>query len=213
MRLFIAAAVLAGAAAAQGMPTVPKIGDPAFQAAALEAHNVERRAVAVADLVWSPSLAKDAEKWAAKIAKDGAMRHDSRSRHGENLWASTIGAYTIAQMISGWAAEKARYKPGGAHPDVSTTGNWGDVGHYTAMVWSGTTELGCAVARGQKMDFLVCRYNPPGNVTGYAAYDVGKAKAAAAAKPAKAKPAAQPGQDKSPEAARAVPEPKLKPKI
>ena len=68
-------------------------------------------------------------------------------------------------MAGGWAAEKSLFRPG-LFPAVSRSGNWSDVGHYTQMVWKGTTRLGCAVRKGRKWDFLVCRYSPPGNVVG-----------------------------------------------
>ena len=54
----------------------------------------------------------------------------------------------------------------GIFPAVSTSGNWTDVGHYTQMIWKGTSRLGCAVHKGRHWDFLICRYSPPGNVVG-----------------------------------------------
>ena len=48
--------------------------------------------------------------------------------------------------------------------DVSTTGNWADVGHYTQMIWPGTQRIGCAIAKAARSDVLVCRYWPAGNV-------------------------------------------------
>lgn len=50
--------------------------------------------------------------------------------------------------------------------------------HFTQMVWKGTTELGCAIALCDgifdasfgKASYMVCEYNPPGNVIGQFAY-------------------------------------------
>jgi hypothetical protein len=40
-------------------------------------------------------------------------------------------------------AEKRYFRPG-IFPDVSTTGNWYDVSHYTTMIWPTTERVGCA---------------------------------------------------------------------
>jgi uncharacterized protein YkwD len=206
--LLFAASFAGGASAGGAMTAVPKADDPAFQAEILQLHNVERRSMAIADLSWSPELAADAQAWASELARTGKMKHDGRSRHGENLAAGSTGRLTLAYLVNMWLAEKPRYVPGSTHPRTSTTGNWADVGHYTAMVWSNTRRIGCAVGRGQAMDFLVCRYDPPGNVRGYAAYDLSAARAYAAAR---LQPQAQPvkAQVKSVPAGTApVPKPK-----
>ncbi len=181
-RMYVASGALA-------MPKVPSIKDPAFQAEILTAHNNERRSLGIPDLVWSADLAEDAQDWADELAESNTMKHSSQRKHGENLFFNGAGRRTPAQMVQGWLDEKAYFKPGAAMPNVSTTGNWMHVGHYTAVVWSGTTQIGCAVGRSKSSDFLVCRYNPPGNVQGFAAYDVAIAKRAAeAAAAAKKKP-------------------------
>lgn len=43
-------------------------------------------------------------------------------------------------------------------------------GHFSQMVWKGTTQLGCGYSAGCKM--YVCHYNPPGNVIGQFAANV-----------------------------------------
>jgi hypothetical protein len=68
-------------------------------------------------------------------------------------------------MVDGWIEERKDYVPG-RFPDVSRTGQWGDVGHYTQLIWSKTTSVGCAIATGADDDVLVCRYSPPGNFVG-----------------------------------------------
>ncbi len=152
------------------MPVVPAHNDPAFVAAALYAHNVERRLVGVPDLVWSEQLAADADRWARNLAARGVMEHDTQRTYGENLWLNTIDRRTVGSMIGGWSIEKNIYIVGSRHPNVSRTGHWKDVGHYTQMVWSSTTKVGCAIARGTQKDFLVCRYDPIGNWRGQMAY-------------------------------------------
>lgn len=184
--LALAAALTVFAGTAFAAAPAPKITDAAFQTEILNAHNGERRAVGSPDLKWDSDLAEDAQEWANNLARSGTMTHASQRGQGENLYMSGIGRMSVTQMVGGWLAERKNYIPGGAHPNVSKTGNWADVGHYTAVVWSGTTSVGCAVGRGTRYDFLVCRYSPPGNMRGRMAYDASKPQreiAVAAAKP------------------------------
>jgi hypothetical protein len=67
--------------------------------------------------------------------------------------------------VSTWTAER-RFFRAGVFPDVSTTGNWLDVSHYTTMIWRATTRVGCAIHRTPDWEFLICRYSPPGNIDG-----------------------------------------------
>jgi len=46
-------------------------------------------------------------------------------------------------------------------------------GHYTQVVWSGTTHVGCAAAIDASCEWAqvwVCQYSPPGNYMGQTAY-------------------------------------------
>jgi len=134
----------------------------------LAAHNRERAAFGTAPLRWNPELAAEARGWAERLARANVLRHSSRALRngtGENLWMGSAGYYSPADMIAAFAGEK-RYFRAGTFPDVSRTGNWGDVGHYTQIVWADTREVGCATARGRHLEVLVCRYWPAGNVIG-----------------------------------------------
>ena len=79
----------------------------------------------------------------------------------------TAGAYSTESMVGSWASEKTMFRRG-IFPNVSTTGNWLDVSHYTQMIWRTTTAVGCAVHRARGMDYLICRYSPRGNQDGRA---------------------------------------------
>jgi hypothetical protein len=86
---------------------------------------------------------------------------------GENLWFGTKGDYTPEEMVGAFVSEGRMFNFG-IFPDVSTTGRWEDVGHYTQLVWTDTREVGCSVVSNQRRDVLVCRYWPAGNVVGKA---------------------------------------------
>ena len=134
----------------------------------LAAHNRERAAVGVSPLRWDPALAAAAALYGPALAATGRLQHSARATRpgqSENLWMGTRGAYSPEQMVGSWAEEKAWFRPG-IFPDVSSTGNWLDVSHYTQMIWRSTTNVGCAVHQSRTSDYLICRYSPSGNKDG-----------------------------------------------
>ena len=74
--------------------------------------------------------------------------------------------YGYEAMIGAFLDEKQLFRRRGKLPEISVTGRWDDVGHYTQMIWRGTRKVGCSVAEGRNYDYLVCRYFPAGNVFG-----------------------------------------------
>jgi hypothetical protein len=148
-------------------------GAELLRTAMMRGHNAARTAVGVAPLSWDDRLAADAAGYAATLAREHRFEHASQpqgaGREGENLWMGTRGAYEFDEMIGHWVDER-RYYRAAATPDFSTTGRWGDVAHYTQIVWRGSTAVGCAVASDAESDYLVCRYAPPGNVVGERAF-------------------------------------------
>jgi hypothetical protein len=135
----------------------------------LAAHNQEREALGLMPLRWKHALAADARLWAEDLAGRRAFHHSPHLRalgQGENLWMGSRARFTPSQMIGGFLAEKRIFRAG-TFPDVSTTGRWSDVGHYTQIIWPETQEVGCASALGPRDEVLVCRYWPAGNVVGY----------------------------------------------
>lgn len=145
----------------QGPPLRP------FDRSILDAHNLERASVGAPPLKWDPVLQEHAMARAREIAQLRQLTHAPREGRGterENILSAPIG-YSAAQMMQLWTAEKRHFKAG-LFPDVSDTGNWSDVAHYTQMVWSTTTSIGCDYAAGGGFDWLVCRYDPGGNKDG-----------------------------------------------
>jgi hypothetical protein len=159
--LAIAVALLAVPASAE-----PVRGGIAEQILGL--HNAARDDAKLPHLAWSADLAKAADPWARKLARDGKLKHSEwkdREGTGENLWIGTAGYFGPEDMIGGFVSEKKDFRPG-TFPEVSKTGNWLDVGHYTQIIWPSTTQVGCAIARAKGNDVLVCRYAPAGNYFG-----------------------------------------------
>ncbi|HEY2071688.1 MAG TPA: CAP family protein [Rhizomicrobium sp.] len=140
-----------------------------FASRILAAHNKERAVYHLPSLSWDEGLASDAATWARHLATTGSFAHADQGDEGENLWMGTTKAYSIEDMVGGWAAEKQFYRYG-VFPDISTTRRWQDVGHFTQMIWKNTRSVGCAIASNKTDDILVCRYSPPGNFVGEAPY-------------------------------------------
>jgi hypothetical protein len=138
-----------------------------FSQEILAAHNRYRTAVGVSPLVWSGELARSAQRWADALSANLQFEHDRQNHtQGENIWMGTIGMFSLTEMVDAWGQERKSFH-NGTFPEVSTTGNWFDVGHYSQMVWRATTSVGCGGAAGSDGYYrLVCRYGPPGNIVG-----------------------------------------------
>jgi hypothetical protein len=134
----------------------------------LGAHNRERALVGAPPLRWDTALAASAAAYGPTLGSFGRLVHSpraSRPAQGENLWFGTKGAYTLEQMVGSWIEEKRHFRSG-SFPNVSSTGAWLDVSHYTQLIWRSTTSLGCAIHSTRDRDFLICRYSPRGNRDG-----------------------------------------------
>ena len=158
--------------AASAAPLAAASGAGSVAQRALAAHNAERDRIGVPRLKWSPSLARQAEDWGHALARRGVLQHASDSARGgagENLWMGTAGHWPVEAMVGMFIEEKRHFRHA-AFPNISRTGNWADVGHYTQLVWRDTQEVGCAVVTARGNDVLVCRYWPAGNVYGQRPY-------------------------------------------
>ena len=169
IRLFGAALLMA---AAPALPQVTQQNQrPLFPAEQewLSEHNAARADVGLGPLRWNHALMRDARVWAENLAERRTFQHDPsllQRGQGENLWRGDRDRHAPWEMIDLFVAEKRIFRPG-VFPDVSSTGRWSDVGHYTQIIWPETQEVGCATAINARHEVLVCRYWPAGNVMGY----------------------------------------------
>lgn len=151
-------------------PTAPADdGRPStdFERRVLEAHNIERARMRTDALIWSEALEAEARGWAEELIASDRFAHDPRPHgHGENLWMGWGDrVFQPEDMVGDWIVERSLYRPG-VFPNVSRTGDWVAVGHYTQLIWRGTTHVGCALASRGDRSILACRYSPPGNIDG-----------------------------------------------
>lgn len=128
----------------------------AEQQEALKLHNQYRAQHHAPNMTWDNKLAS----FAASHASACRFKH-SHGHYGENIAA---GYPTISVAIKEWYNEKKNYSYQRAQFNHGT-------GHFTQIVWKASTKLGCALVpcngkNGTPGNYLVCEYNPPGNVLG-----------------------------------------------
>uniref|UniRef100_A0A0E0G6H9 non-specific serine/threonine protein kinase n=1 Tax=Oryza nivara TaxID=4536 RepID=A0A0E0G6H9_ORYNI len=142
----------------------------------LDLQNRARADVGVAPLTWDDTVAAYARRYAATRKGDCNLQH-SGGPYGESIfWGSAGANWTAANAVASWASEKQFYNCS----DGSCAGDQGGhsekqfykCGHYTQMVWAKTTKVGCAAVNcdADRGTFIICEYDPPGNVLGVQAY-------------------------------------------
>ncbi len=127
----------------------------------INAHNVWRNEVNSPPLKWNQNLQKESAQYALELAKKGQMEH-SGCEEGENLFWSSEQIFNAEEAVNAWASEKNLYRAG---TKISES-NFLKFGHYTQIIWHNTTEFGCGAATSKHGTYVVCRYNPAGNVIG-----------------------------------------------
>ncbi|KAI4716122.1 PR-1-like protein [Aureobasidium sp. EXF-10727] len=154
-----------------------------YQQRVLVSHNVHRANHSASDLIWDNALASTA----AKIASTCVYAHNTTTDgggYGQNI-AAGLTADNITAIITElfYNSEVGYFKNlyGQAQPDMTNFGNWG---HFSQIVWKGTSKVGCATQYCPKglanagpytpPYFTVCNYGPPGNYLGEFDVNVGK---------------------------------------
>jgi pathogenesis-related protein 1 len=141
-------------------PPAPAPAAPAGDAERLvAAHNKVRAQHCAQPLTWSPKLAQFAQQWANTLRDQGCKFGHSGGKYGENLAAGTTGAMDPESVVAMWYDEVKGYSF--KQPGFSM-----QTGHFTQVVWRGTTQVGCAMVQCKGNDVWVCEYDPPGNWEG-----------------------------------------------
>ncbi len=140
---------------------------------------------ALAPLGWSSTVADRAQAWAAGCD----YRHDTSALralgYGENIAAAyPPGSIGTADVVEGlWGGEAPFYTYATNTCDAANPANSAQTcGHYTQLVWRGTTVVGCGFTTCTAAtwpfssgtpgpwDYWVCDYAPPGNWIGQRPY-------------------------------------------
>ncbi|SMN21736.1 similar to Saccharomyces cerevisiae YJL079C PRY1 Protein of unknown function [Maudiozyma saulgeensis] len=128
-----------------------------FASSMLAEHNKKRELHKdTPDLTWSETLASYAQNYADSYDCSGNLVH-SGGQYGENL---AVG-YGTTGSVDAWYNEISNY-------DFSNPGFSSNTGHFTQLVWKSTTQVGCGVKScgGVWGDYVICSYDPAGNVSG-----------------------------------------------
>ena len=104
------------------------------QAAWVEAHNRARAKHCARPLSWSAKLAQVAQRWANSLRDRGCQFGHSGGSYGENLAAGTTGTLDPDSVVKMWYDEVAQYR----FPDGGFSMK---TGHFTQVVWRGTTAV------------------------------------------------------------------------
>ena len=150
-------------ASAQWLPADLHRQTQTFSQEMLAAHSQIRARVDERPLTWSASLAARAQDWANFLLHWEQFYHRPNSRYGENLFEISGGHASPDQVVGDWASEARGY-------NYRANTCRGVCGHYTQIVWRGTTKVGCAVAATRDREVWVCNYDPPGNWVGERPY-------------------------------------------
>jgi pathogenesis-related protein 1 len=143
--------------------------------------NAARTMVGEAPLVWNPIAAKVAQDYASlcnyEHNENSTTDYESLGGGdgglGENI-AAGEPTESPTDAVASWVDEIANYD----HAS-NTCALLHECGHYTQIVWSTTTAVGCAhvsctvnspFSGGGGWDFSVCDFSPPGNYVGEAPY-------------------------------------------
>ncbi|KAM7296936.1 Golgi-associated plant pathogenesis-related protein 1 [Ixodes scapularis] len=145
------------------------VGDPSvYSDDCRKRHDYYRAKHGVPGLKDDDDLRLLAQDWADHLAaqpEGTPLEHRPDNQYGENIFSawSSDPSYTIDANapVDSWYNEIKDY-------DYANPGFSSKTGHFTQVVWKGTTNSGCAVSKAASRSayFVVCNYNPPGNVEG-----------------------------------------------
>jgi len=137
-------------------------------------HNQLRAAYGLPPVTWDSNLANQAGTYSSGCV----FKHSNpgNSVYGENLAVfgqsatpSTFPMVSWKSQLDGWKAEETTWTC-----KTNICNNGSQCGHLTAMIWNGTTTVGCGASLCNPgtiytsfySQFMVCQYTPAGNSNG-----------------------------------------------
>ncbi|XP_026194579.1 pathogenesis-related protein 1 [Cyclospora cayetanensis] len=109
-----------------------------------------------------PDAIMQALKYMEEVVNNGCpFKHSGAPGFGENLFATSGPVARCRDAVGAWYSEIRYFN--GEYPG----GKWTvKAGHFTQVMWSSSTGIGCARSIGCPNRILVCNYRPPGNWIG-----------------------------------------------
>ena len=143
--------------------------DPRFPMISVYHHNVHRLNHSAGQVSWNKTMASLAQSWADTCTTAEVI--PSGSSFGMNT-AYSQSPFNPSQAISDlWYNDEIQNYPayGVANLDVGPGSNFGSWGHFSQLVWSTTTQIGCGIntkCSGSFPIYFGCYYQPAGNILG-----------------------------------------------
>ena len=132
-----------------------------------DVHNAFRKKHRACDLTYDEALARNAQIQADICLEAGKMMHGTCDEEGQNLYMLTFAGYTpdgetvARDAVTQWyETELPLYQKAGG----GIKGMRNDAGHFTQVVWKGTTRFGMAIARSSNMVIVCTNYAEAGNL-------------------------------------------------
>ena len=107
----------------------------------LKYHNEYRKIHQVDELTRDADIEKIAQNYSEYLIKNNIFDHSHRKGYGENLYGCTGSGIcaTGKSVTDNWYNEIQFY-------DYNNPVFSGETGHFTQVVWKGSTKIGCGVA-------------------------------------------------------------------
>ncbi|KAF7261094.1 hypothetical protein EG68_01439 [Paragonimus skrjabini miyazakii] len=120
-------------------------------------------------LIWDEDLEFGAQTWAEQCSCDGNTWDERSTERWSSVGQNIAGALSLQSGVESWIDEANQfiYEPFQCESQAA---------HYTQMIWSETTHIGCGVADCSRFsDYpyglaVVCHYGPAGNRVGEKPY-------------------------------------------
>ncbi|CAO3569132.1 unnamed protein product [Mortierella alpina] len=130
----------------------PTVAADAWSDQVLTEHNRARARYAARPLQWNPLLYPGTMQYAQMCRY---AHSDAKWQYGENLYASSDPNTGIANAVKAWMDESSKY-------------------NYNQPQFSPATDCHAGTVSPQATKYIVCRYNPPGNIPGQFPLNVGR---------------------------------------
>ena len=133
--------------------------------------NKYRRLHGCPDMTWNDTISIFSNSWATYLATNSLFEHSTNKTYGENLayfqgYENEVMALT-KKSIDLWYDEIKLY-------DFNNPGYSSQTGHFTALIWKSSKEMGFGYAYNEttKVVDVAQNISPPGNISGQYAENV-----------------------------------------
>ncbi|EDW87363.1 venom allergen 5 [Drosophila yakuba] len=137
---------------------MPEIRSGPIKQTVLRETNKYRRLHNANPLKMDEKLCSYAQQWADQLADHNKLETRPAPLYGENIVCVRRSKFSVEQILKLWYQEKYNY-------DYLKPGFNLYTGHFTQLVWRQTEFLGVGVACDVRSIWIVCNYDPPGNVS------------------------------------------------